>query len=199
MQWKDFSPLILVVLATNSIRITKKLQRYWHTVTLKSYLEEKTKNDGQNYFNKIQFSNCLLWEHPATFMSYVSSPHSHLTVHHTREVELGQQILHLVVLLAVLLYVSMVTRNVRAQHVPHQEGQAALLTITVFLQDTNNKLFLLFCTWKHTFKRLCDWCGREGGLTFNIRPFAPALKLPVKRWTFIEKQTQKLIRYSNRE
>ena len=77
-------------------------------------------------------------------MSYVCSPHSHLTVHHTREVELGQQILHLVVLLAILFYVSMVTGDVRAQHVPHQEGQAALLTITVFLQDINNKL-LSFC------------------------------------------------------
>lgn len=74
----------------------------------------------------------------------VFSPHSHLTVHHAREVKLSQQILHLVVFLAVLLHVSMVTRDVWAQHVPHEEGQTALLTITVFLKDINNKLLLFY-------------------------------------------------------
>lgn len=66
----------------------------------------------------------------------VLSPYSHLTVHHTWVVKLSQQILHLVVFLAVFLYVSMVTRDVGAKHVLHQEGQAALLTFTVFLKDT---------------------------------------------------------------
>lgn len=83
--------------------------------------------------------------HPAIqFLWRVFSPHSHLTVHHTWEVKLGQQILHLVVFLAVLLHVSMVTRDVRAQHVPHQEGQTALLTITVFLKDITNKLLSVY-------------------------------------------------------
>lgn len=64
---------------------------------------------------------------------FLSSPHSHLAVHHTREIKLCQQILHLVVFLTVLLYVSMVTGDIWAQHIPHQEGQTALLTFTVFL------------------------------------------------------------------
>ena len=74
----------------------------------------------------------------------VFSPHSHLTVHHTREVELSQQILHLVVFLAVLLYISMVTRDIGAQHVPHQERQTALLTFTVFLKDIINMLLVFY-------------------------------------------------------
>ncbi len=41
--------------------------------------------------------------------------------------------------------------------------------------------------------------GVKGRLTFNIRPLAPALKLPVKRHTFTEKQLWKVLRYSNLE
>lgn len=65
----------------------------------------------------------------------VVSPYSHLTVHHTWKVKLSKQILHLVVFLAILLNISMVTRDVGAQYIPHQEGQAALLTFTVFLNN----------------------------------------------------------------
>lgn len=135
----------------------------------------------------------------------VSSPHSHLTVHHTGEIKLGQQILHLVVFLAVLLYVSMVTGDVRAKHVPHQEGQTTLLTVTVFLKDISKNLLAFYTfgytdsvwTWMH--QRNCLWNSKEGiavkgCLTFNIRPLAPALKLPVKRHTFTVKQLNKAVR-----
>lgn len=56
----------------------------------------------------------LMYQKVLVMSCDIFSPHSHLTVHHTREVELSQQILHLVVFLAVLLYISMVTRDVRA-------------------------------------------------------------------------------------
>lgn len=74
-----------------------------------------------------------------TMHGRVLSPYSHLTVHHTWVVKLSQQILHLVVFLAVFFYVSMVTRDVGAKHVLHQEGQTALLTFTVFLKDISKK------------------------------------------------------------
>lgn len=72
-------------------------------------------------------------------MSCVPSPYAHLTVHHTWGVKLSQQILHLVVFLAILLYVSMVTRDVRTKHIIHQQGQAALLAFTVFLKNRVDK------------------------------------------------------------
>lgn len=70
--------------------------------------------------------------------SDVFSPYSHLTVHHTRKVKLSQQILHLVVLLPVLLYISVVAGDKRTEHILHQEGQAALLAVTVFLKDNTS-------------------------------------------------------------
>lgn len=73
----------------------------------------------------------------------VLSPHSHLTVHHARAVKLGQQIFHLIVFLAVFLYVSMVTGDVGSQDIPHEERQAALLTVTVFLQDIINSIIII--------------------------------------------------------
>lgn len=124
----------------------------------------------------------------------LSSPHSHLTVHHTREIKVGQQILHLVVFLAILLYVAMVTRDIRAQHIPHQEGQTALLTIAVFLKDISKFISILY-PLLHRFSISLN--ATKGCLTFNIRPLAPALKLPDKRHTFTVKQLQKVVRYRN--
>lgn len=111
---------------------------------------------------------------------FLSSPHSHLAVHHTRKVKLGQQVLHLVVFLTVLLHVSVVTGDVRAQHIPHQEGQATLLTVTVFLRGKKPK----HAQNSHSeAARVSGDLHRCKSLTFSIRPLAPALKLPVKGHT----------------
>lgn len=123
----------------------------------------------------------------------VFSPYSHLTVHHARKVKLGQQVLHLVVLLAVLLHVSMVTGDVRPQHIPHQQGQAALLAVTVFLYNGIISILSSFCTLgcmdSISECKLFRWQRLEEidvkvCLTFKMRPLAPALKLPVRKNTF---------------
>lgn len=113
---------------------------------------------------------------------FLSSPHSHLAVHHTREIKLCQQILHLVVFLTVLLYVSMVTGDIWAQHIPHQEGQTALLTFTVFLSGEKSRNVLIKTANQKQHMRQVIYM--KVILTFSIRPLAPALKLPVKRHTF---------------
>ena len=48
------------------------------------------------------------------------SPDAHLAVHDAGQVELREQVVHLVVLLPVLLHVSVVGRYVGPQHVIHQ-------------------------------------------------------------------------------
>lgn len=57
----------------------------------------------------------------------VCSPDAHLAVHHARRVEVGQQVVHLVVPLPVLHHVPVVGRHEGLQHVGHQPVQAALL------------------------------------------------------------------------
>lgn len=104
------------------------------------------------------------------------SPHSHLAVHHTREVKLSQQVLHLVIFLAILFHVAMVTRDIRAKHVLHQEGQTALLAFAVFLHGTKATVLTSDGEADHFQSETVS-----GSLTFSMRPFAPALKLPVEK------------------
>lgn len=133
---------------------------------------------SQDSLTFIRCSSGLRLEVSYTHRYYFfSSPHSHLAVHHTRKVKLGQQVLHLVVFLTVLLHISVVTRDVLAQHIPHQEGQAALLTVTVFLRGKKRK----DAQNSHSeAARVSGDLHRCKSLTFSIRPLAPALKLPVK-------------------
>lgn len=65
----------------------------------------------------------------------LGSPDTHLAVHHAGRVEGGQKVVHLVVALSVLHHVPVVGGHEGLQHVGHQPVQAALLTLTVLLQD----------------------------------------------------------------
>lgn len=77
----------------------------------------------------------------------------------------------------------MVTRDIWAQDIPHQEGQTALLTFTVFLGggEKSNNVLIKAANQK---QRLRQVIYMKVILTFSIRPLAPALKLPVKGHTF---------------